>query len=181
MRPDESFIGQSVRSLQTMLRIIGEDAGRDLTVIPDGIYGQQTRAEVSRFQQERGMPVTGVVNQETWERIAGEYDDAFTRVGPAEPIQIIMNPGMQFQLGQESYYIFLIQAMLHALAEIYGSLSAPPITGQFDAITEDAVSIFQRLSGLPETGIVDKITWKHLALQYPLAINRKETANRIQR
>ena len=42
MRPAESFVAQPVRSLQTMLRVIAE-ADRTLpTVIPDGIYGQET-------------------------------------------------------------------------------------------------------------------------------------------
>lgn len=179
MRPNESFIGQSVRSLQTMLRVIGMDAGRDLTVIPDGIFGPQTQAEVSRFQRERGLSVTGVVNQETWERIVLEYRDALTRLAPAEPIRIILNPGKVFRLGERSYYIFLIQAMLHAMAEIYGSLDAPPITGEYDAYTAEAVALFQGMSGLPQTGEVDKVTWKHLVLQYPLAVNLQETTNRV--
>lgn len=181
MRPRESFVGQSVRSLQTMLRVLGEDAGQALTVIPDGFYGSQTQSEVSRFQMQRGLPVTGVADQETWERIAAEYPKALARVGPAEPVRIIMNPGKTFGRGDSSYYIFLIQSMLHAIAEIYGSLSAPPITGTFDEITEDSLAIFQTLSGLPRTGVLDKVTWKHLALQYPLAVNIQETENRMRR
>lgn len=178
MRPNESFIGQSVRSLQTMLRVIGEDAGRELTVIPDGIFGQQTRAEVSRFQQERGIPVTGVADQQTWERIILEFPDALTRVGPAEPVRIIMNPGKVFRRGDQSRFVFLIQAMLLTLSEIYGSMSAPDINGIYDEITAESVSSFQFLSALPQTGEMDKVTWKHLALQYPLAVNHRETTNR---
>lgn len=178
MRPDESFISQPVRSLQTMLRVIGEDAGRELTVIPDGIFGQQTQSEVSRFQRDRGLSVTGVADQQTWERIVKEFPDALTRVGPAEPVQIIMNPGKIFRRGDRSYYIFVMQTMLLALSEIYGSLSAPEINGFFDEVTVNAVSSFQFLSDLPQTGEMDKVTWKHLALQYPLAVNLKETTNR---
>lgn len=181
MRPTESFVAQPIRSLQTMLRVIGEDEGRQLTVIPDGFYGTQTRAEVARFQRDRGMPTTGVADPETWERIAKEYPDALTRIGPAEPVRIIMNPGKSYRKGDRSYYIFLMQAMLHALAEIYGSLSAPPISGFFDEITADSVSVFQTLSGLPQTGMLDKVTWKHLTLQYPLAVNLQETENRSAR
>lgn len=178
MRPRESFISQPVRSLQTMLRVIGEDEGRDLTVIPDGFYGQQTQSEVSRFQRDRGLSVTGVADQQTWERIAAEFPDARTRVGPAEPVQIIMNPGKVFRRGDRSHFIFVMQAMLFTLAEIYGSLSAPEINGLFDEITANSVSSFQFLSNLPQTGEMDKVTWKHLALQYPLGVNLKETANR---
>lgn len=179
MRPDESFIGNSVRSLQTMLRVIGADDGRNLTVIPDGIYGTQTQAEVARFQQERGIPVTGVTDQYTWERIVEDYQPALTHVAPAEPIRIIMNPGKVFSLGEESQYIFLLQSMLHSIAQVYQSLSAPVITGVYEQTTADAVAVFQGLNGLPQTGEVDKITWKHLALQYPLAVNHMESENTV--
>lgn len=178
MRPVESFVGQPIRSLQTMLRVIETDAGLDLPVIPDGIYGNQTQRAVSRFQQERGLPVTGVADQSTWERIVLEYPDALARVSPAEPIRILLDPGAEFRLGDESYYIYLMQAMLLALGEIYESVTVPQVNGVFDQVTADSVASFQMMSQLPQTGIMDKVTWKHLALQYPLAVNRVETDHR---
>ena len=178
MRPVESFVGQPIRSLQTMLRVIETDAGLDLPVIPDGIYGNQTPRAVSRFQQERGLPVTGVADQSTWERIVLEYPDALARVSPAEPIRILLDPGAEFRLGDESYYIYLMQAMLLALGEIYESVTVPQVNGVFDQVTADSVASFQMMSQLPQTGIMDKVTWKHLALQYPLAVNRVETDHR---
>ena len=50
MRPGESFVSQPVRSLQTMLRVLAEDDEELLALIPDGIYGSQTRQAVSAFQ-----------------------------------------------------------------------------------------------------------------------------------
>ena len=47
MRKPESFIGQPIRSLQTMLRVIAADENRSISVIPDGIYGQDTLSEVA--------------------------------------------------------------------------------------------------------------------------------------
>lgn len=178
MRPNESFIGNPVRSLQTMLRVIGNDAGQELTVIPDGIFGPQTQAEISRFQRERGMPVTGVADQVTWERIASEYPDALTRVDAAEPVRIIMNPGKVFRRGEKSHFILLSQAMLYALSEIYASILVPSMNGILDEITSNSIASFQTLSALPQSGELDKVTWKHLALQYPLAVNLKETTGR---
>ncbi len=181
MRPNESFIGQPVRSLQTMLRVIGEDEGKPLTVIPDGIFGPTTQAQVAQFQRQRGLPVTGVADQNTWERIVREYPDALTRVGPAEPVRIILNPSRVIHRGEESHFVLLSQAMLKALSDIYGSISVPSMTGVLDTLTSNSLSSFQYLSALPETGEIDKITWKHLALQYPLAVNLRETTNRIRK
>lgn len=181
MRPPESFIGQPVRSLQTMLRVIGEDDGQDRTVIPDGFYGNQTQDAVSQFQRNRGLPSTGVADENTWQRIVAEYPDALTRIGPAEPLQLILNPGQIIRIGEFHPYIFLIQAMLTALEEAYSSIPAPPITGVLDMPTADSISTFQQLSQLPQTGEVDKVTWKHLALHYPLSVNRNYSHNRTKR
>ena len=74
MRPGVSFVGQPIRSLQTMLRFIAAARGLDTSVVPDGVYGPQTAAAVSRFQRSVGLPVTGVTNQATWQRIVAAYD-----------------------------------------------------------------------------------------------------------
>ena len=181
MRPPESFVGQPVRSLQTMLRVIGEDTGQDRTVIPDGFYGNNTRDAVSEFQRGRGLPATGVADENTWQRIVAEYPDALTRVGSAEPLQLILNPGQVIRTGESHPYLFLIQAMLTALEGAYGSIPSAPMTGVLDLPTADSLSSFQRLSRLPETGEVDKITWKHLARHYPLAVNLNYSQNRTRR
>ena len=178
MRPNESFVAQPVRSLQTMLRVLSEDDDSLLSLIPDGIYGNQTHQAVSQFQRKYGIAVTGMVDQPTWERIVAEYRPALVRLGPAEPLQLILNPNQVIRKGQSHPYLFLIQGMLVALSDAYGSITAPPLTGILDAPTADALESFQYLNALPQTGEVDKITWKHLALHYPLAVNHLLSENR---
>lgn len=181
MRPAESFVSQPVRSLQTMLRVIGEDENRQPTVIPDGFFGPQTRNAVHNFQRSRGIPATGVADLNTWERIMADYRPALVRVDQAEPLQLILNPGQVLRQGEYHPYLYLIQAMLLALEEIYGSIGSLEMTGILDMPTSNAISSFQYLSDLPQTGEVDKITWKHLARQYPLAVNIKMSQNRTHR
>ena len=164
-----------------MLRVIGEDSKKPLTVIPDGIFGNQTRQAVSDFQNTRGLPATGVADETTWQRIVAEYPDAWTRVGPAEPLQLILNPGQVIRAGESHPYLYLIQAMLAALQEAYGSIPAPPMNGMLDMPTADALSVFQELSLLPQTGEVDKVTWKHLARHYPLAVNHNYSQNKTRK
>lgn len=181
MRPEESFVGQPIRSLQTMLRVIGEDTSQPLTLIPDGFFGDQTRNAVTEFQRSRGLPATGIADEITWQQITAEYPDALTRVGPAEPLQLILNPGQVLTIGTSHPYLFLIQAMLVALEEAYSSIPGPAVTGVLDTPTANAIREFQRLSLLPQTGQMDKVTWKHLALHYPLAVNRNYSQNRNNR
>lgn len=168
MRPGESFINQPVRSLQTMLRVIAEDAGRIPTVVPDGIYGPSTMHAISAFQRQYNLPVTGIADQPTWEAVVRVYEPAIIRVGKAEPIEILMDPGQVFYIGDSSPYIYLLQSMLTQLSNDHPTINVPDHSGVLDNTTSEALAAFQLLAGLPVTGNLDKITWKHLVKQFTL-------------
>ena len=171
MRPAESFIGQPIRSLQTMLRVIAKKDSAHEMVIPDGIYGPETLSAVSTFQRLHGLPTTGVTDNLTWDRVVEIYEEALVEQIEAEPLLVILNPGQVIRKGERHPHLYLVQAMLTVLSEVYESIGSPESTGILDAATTDALASFQSLSGLPMTGNLDKHTWQHLALQYPLAAN----------
>ena len=172
MRPPESFIAQPVRTLQTMLRVIAQEDERQPSLIPDGIYGSQTTAAISAFQRNHGIPVTGVTDQNTWEQIVASYEPALIRVGPAQPLEIILHPGQVIRRGESEPNVYLLQAILIVLSDTYSSITPPGMNGILDEATASSLAAFQALSGLPQTGELDKITWKQLALHYPLAANK---------
>ena len=176
MRPEESFVAQPIRSLQTMLRVIAEDVRTLPTVIPDGIYGQDTITAISAFQRRNGLPVTGVTDQQTWEAIVNAYDAALVRVEKAAPIEIIMDPGKVYRMGDSSPYLYLMQSKLLYLSMLYPSIEKPSHNGTLDTLTAQALAGFQFLAGLPPTGELDKITWKYLVKQYTLNANRQSFA-----
>ena len=171
MRPPESFIGQPIRSLQTMLRTIAENDPAHERIIPDGIYGPETVSAVSAFQRIHGLPVTGVTDNRTWDMLVEIHEEALIEQMEAEPLLIILNPGQVIRKGERHPHLHLVQAILTVLAETYNSIGAPSSTGILDDATADALSSFQAISGLPMTGHLDKQTWRHLVLQYPLAAN----------
>jgi len=171
MRPAESFVGQPIRSLQTMLRVIAEDDPSLPTVVPDGIYGQETLTAVSAFQRRYGLPVTGVADQNTWEAIVKAYDAAFVRIHKAQPIEIIMEPGQVYRLGDSGPYLYLLQSMLVYLSLFHPDIEQPPHNGILDSPTSEALAAFQLLAGLPPTGELDKLTWKYLVNQFTLNAN----------
>ncbi len=180
MRPPESFIGQPVRSLQTMLRILAEDDNSLPTVVPDGIYGQTTMHAITEFQRQEGLPLTGVADQITWDRIAARYEPALVRIRKAEPIEVIIDPNQVFILGDESPYIILMQSMLIWLSKDHGHIPAPEATGIFDNGTQASLFSFQKTAGLPQTGQLDKNTWKHLSKHFTLNAHHNSTPNPIQ-
>ena len=173
MRPNDSFIEQPVRSLQTMLRVLSEDDPTLPTVIPDGIYGADTMHAVSAFQRRYGLNVTGIADQLFWDTLVIAYEKARIQVEPAEYIEIIMDPGQVFILGEESPYILLAQSMLIFLSGDFDGIPTPNHTGILDRETARSLSGFQVLNGLPETGQLDKVTWKNLSKQFTLHAHHK--------
>lgn len=173
MRPGESFVEQPIRSLQTMLRVIAEDDPRLPTVVPDGFYGPSTMQSVTAFQRLYGLPVTGITDQATWERIVEAYEPALIRVDKAEPIEIIMEPGQVYRIGDSNAYIYLLQSILIQLSNDNPNIAPPEHNGVLDNPTSNALAAFQILAGLPPTGELDKITWKYLVKQFTLSANRQ--------
>lgn len=49
------------------------------SIVPDGIYGPKTKAAVEKFQAVFGLPVSGVVDYNTWYEISNIYV-AVTRI-----------------------------------------------------------------------------------------------------
>lgn len=180
MRPQESFLSQPIRSLQTMLRVIAEDDNRISTVVPDGIYGQTTLGAVTEFQKITGLPLTGITDNITWDYIVKAYEAALIRIGPAEPIEIIIDPGQTFVIGDEGAIIYLLQTILIWLSQDYNSISAPDHTGVLDSATQKSLAEFQTLAGLEPTGDLDRITWKHLSKQFTLNMHHNNKRNTIQ-
>jgi N-acetylmuramoyl-L-alanine amidase len=58
--------GEKVTDIQRRLRLLGYDTGK--TEI-DGIFGAETENAVRKFQQNRGLVVSGVMDQETWQEL----------------------------------------------------------------------------------------------------------------
>ena len=178
MRPGESFVQQPVRSLQTMLRVIAEDDQSLPSLIPDGIYGPSTMIAVTAFQRRNGIPVTGIVDENTWDQIVASYEPALIRVGKAEPIEILLEPGEIIITGQSSPYVYLLQGMLGQLSQDYTTVLFPVLSGVMDPETSASLKAFQKLSGLPDTGTLDRITWKHLVRQFTLSAARNSNMQR---
>ena len=176
MRPPESFLGQPVRSLQTMLRVIAQADPSHPSLIPDGIYGPETIAAVSAFQRRHGLAVTGVTNQATWDTIVAVYEPALVEIDQAQPLEIILNPGQVIRRGQRHPHVYLAQSILTVLSQVYESITRPGLSGVLDEATAQALAAFQYLCALPASGELDKQTWRQLALQYPLAASRRNVS-----
>ncbi len=69
----EGSTGISVSALQYFISIIGQFSSTIPTLNIDGIFGPLTRQAVTDAQAQFGLPATGVVDQQTWQRLYDEY------------------------------------------------------------------------------------------------------------
>lgn len=169
MREREEFIARPILSLQTMLRMVALGNARLVPVIPDGIFGTNTTAAVTAFQRHYRLPVTGVVDHDTWMRLVREYNGALVTYGPAEPLELLFAPRQILAAGERNDHVYLVQALLTVLSEKNLGLPAPGLTGAMDPETVRSVKAFQHRADLPENGEVDRKTWQHLSKFYTAA------------
>lgn len=62
--------GAKVRQMQEQLNAIAAVYTAIPSLVPDGIFGENTRRSVMEFQSIFGLPVTGVVDYRTWYKIS---------------------------------------------------------------------------------------------------------------
>ena len=158
MNTPANYVGQPIRSLQTMLRTIAHADETLLKIVPDGIYGPNTVQAVREFQRQNALPVTG------------ETDNA-------APVTVRWTPNRTLAAGSRNSHLFLIQSMLQALARFYVNAPVLTVTGVHDAPSVAAVKWLQRLAALPQTGEIDQTTWAYLSGLYTLASGNGDGAD----
>lgn len=163
-------IGQPVRSLQTMLRTISQFDSKIPPVIPDGIYSDDTMASVSSFQQQHGFPVTGVTDMDTWYAIAAEYRRALVEVGPAAPVNPILQSGQIIRAQEVNEHLYMMHGMMRAIHEKYPSMPRVLCNNVHDDTSVAAVKWLQARAGIEPTGDITRITWKTLSQLYRIIV-----------
>ena len=88
MNTPANYVGQPIRSLQTMLRTIAHADETLLKIVPDGIYGPNTVQAVREFQRQNALPVTGETDDATWNKLVAVYTVQSPSVLPAAPVTV---------------------------------------------------------------------------------------------
>lgn len=80
-------------------------------------------------------------------------------------------PGADLTIGSTGSKVRQMQEQLNRIAQAYPALPTITPDGIFGNATQDAVSAFQHIFGLPETGVVDYPTWYKISEIY-VAVSR---------
>lgn len=156
-----------VRSLQFMLQRLAMRYDTLPDLVLDGEFGEQTLESVMRFQQEMGLPVSGVVDQQTRQAILDEWrtlerEMAQPRQLRGFPLQAVVRPG------ESAAFLYPVQAMFQSLSQVLEGIQEEVIDGIHSGTSVDNVLWLQNRAGLPETGNVDRQLWDVLSRLYEM-------------
>ncbi len=68
-------------------------------------------------------------------------------------------PRYDLDIGASGQKVTQMQEQLNTIAQVYTAIPLEPVTGYYDEATKEAVRVFQRVFQLPQSGIVDYLTW----------------------
>lgn len=158
--------GQGVREVQYLLNLVSEFVNTVPSVAIDGIFGESTAAAVRAFQNLGDLPVTGVVDTDTWELLYRAYQGILDILpegygGITEPY-----PGFPLSRGQSGEEVRLLQNYLNFISDTYTEIPKITVDGDFGVATERAVRAYQQIFGIPASGVVGAGTWDSIADTY---------------
>ena len=161
----DSNIG--VSSLQYYLSYLSDFYDSIPSVDIDGVFGPSTTSAVIAAQNEFGLTPDGVVGEDTWEAIYNAYI-GIVRTIPVKYVEgnTIPFPGVFLRVGVEAEAVRVLQEYLNYISQFYPEIPSVSPTGYFGTATEQAVVAFQRLYGIPQTGVVGPVAWNGIASLY---------------
>lgn len=174
MHTQLQLIGQPVRSLQTMLRALSFSYNFLPRLTPDGVFGEQTLEAVMLFQREFHPPVTGRVDQDTWDAIAALYRLMLSRHTPI-PSRSFPGPDFTVLPGERSVHLHVVQAMFIGLAQMLTGIQPAGASGLHDEATRQNLKWIQRLNHRPETGALDIESWNTLSRLYTVFVTNVQS------
>ncbi len=138
--------GDQVIILQQKLKELGY-----YNAVINGDFGRATEEGVKAFQRYANIDPTGIVNQETWDKLIQYTEKAISRIS--------LYPTLS--LGSTGSYVTDLQTKLKSLLYFNGT-----INGNFDLETETAVKRFQINNDLTANGKVGEQTWSAINKVY---------------
>ncbi len=168
------YSGTGIGLLQYFLSVIGLFNSSFVQVAQTGVYDETTEQAVRQLQQSNGLPVTGVVDKNTWDLIYDQFR-GITFILPSLLSALPIEPynGVLLSRGSTGERVELLQQYLAAVAVVYTDVPEVTADGVFGVQTAAAVQAFQRLFGLAADGLVGEQTWNTLLAVYESTLRRQ--------
>lgn len=162
----DSNTAASIRDLQHMLDRLSQRYSQLPRLVETGIFDELTLEAVMIFQRDFGLPVTGVVDHDSWYAIVDAYRDDLLHYGAPSPLLVLPDGEFSTGAGESSEPVRIAQALFCALSASlvnFGPCESDLIN---QGTTQENLLLLQRLAGLPETGNLDRASWEYLTRLY---------------
>lgn len=156
--------GSPVRDVQHMLNVLSFSHPAIPRLVEDGVFGERTLEGVMIFQRDFALPVTGVVDYDTWLALRVQTDLIAQRDGAPIPLQIISPQYTPTASGTPEWEF--VRTILTSLSSILNNFPNTP------ASDSENIRQIQRLAQLPVTGVLDRPTWGVLVRLYHALVVR---------
>lgn len=162
---------EAVRTLQQNLKTLGYYTGS-----VTGNFGRLTKEAVYNFQKANGLSADGVAGSKTLAAITGKLSgssssgsnntnsgssSSSSSSGSSSSSSTTLNTSVMLQQGSSGDEVLKLQNMLTTLGFYTGNK-----TGNFGALTADAVTAYQKSKGLTADGIAGKRTLAAINADY---------------
>lgn len=149
--------GLAVLRMQWYLNDIAGKVSSIPNFTVNGIFGAPMQNAVRAFQRFASLPVTGEIDEATWNAIVKAYADL------EETEYKYVYPGVPIRYGMRGKDVRALQELLNFAYELDPTgLYSVSEDGIFGSETQNAVIAFQRKYGLDADGIVGELTWNKL-------------------
>lgn len=159
--------GLDVQTIQTYLNRIRQNYPAIPAITDEeGVFGDSTRAAVTKFQSIFNLAPDGIVGKSTWYKISSLYT-AVTRLAELDSEGGSLGigtvpPGSILRQGSSGPDVITLQYLLNIISEYYPEIPSLAQDGIFGSGTRQSVIAFQRTMGLNADGVVGPLTWKAL-------------------
>ena len=167
---ERELLAKPVSSLQYMLRQLSRTYHSLPQLVVDGVFGERTLEAVMRFQKEAGLPVTGTVDQATWNAIRNCWLRQQIRESYSRATRIFPSEGIQVHEGETKEYLIVPQTMFNILAKHFEGITPCDADGCNGPASAENIRWIQKAAGLPETGCLDTSTWDALSHLYEIFV-----------
>ena len=163
--------GRDVELIQRKLNRISENfPGIPKIKNPDGFFGEDTLDAVNKFQEVFNLTRDGKVGHATWYKIQFAYNGV-------KKLSEISSEGLKLsdvdtrfsdilKVGDTGDGVLALQYYLSYISLFVPTVSSVSYDGSFGKETENAVKSFQKTYRLPESGVVDRLTWDNIENVY---------------
>lgn len=128
----------------------------------NGVFNENTLSMVKAFQRNYNLPVTGIVNYETFSKIGEIYETILSSYKDKNGVTDDLYPNKFLSLGSSGTDVRRLQMYLYKICKYDKSIPGVKVNSEFDSLTESSIKKIQKDYNFEVNGIVGPLLWKKI-------------------